>query len=274
IMLIAAARYLVKRFSRGAASDGQGKSDAGGRKNDLKNDRKNERFRVSPNDAFSMSLVQIIVMMFPLYVIGRNDGAFLSYFLQLWIPFITVVALVSFERMGRGIMHAAVYAGIAAFTIYFGFARLPLHVLTADEMADWQKAYGYTQKFAEQGEIFYARSLAYDPTADDVTSVGGDCICGHDGEISPDTITALTGAGLPDSLTKYARRIVDQNLSYREKVQQKAKDHVYSLITFDKCGAYTLFDEAMLEEAGYRCIDRIDLQVGNMPYEVLFYVPH
>ena len=57
-------------------------------------------------------------------------------------------------------------------------------------------------------------------------------------------------------------------------MQQKAKDHVYSLITFDKCGAYTLFDEEMLEEAGYRCIDRIDLQVGNMPYEVLFYVPH
>ncbi|MCR5474565.1 MAG: hypothetical protein K6F28_05115 [Lachnospiraceae bacterium] len=249
--------------------------------------------KIKENDVFIMSVVQSIVMMAPLAIIGRNDGAFLSYFLQLWMPFVTIVALICFEDIGipksdtskeiaagklRQLVHATVYVGIAAFIIYFGFGRLPLHVLTQEEIANWQKADEIVSRCAENGEVFYARSLAYmspegDADPEDRSLAGGDCICGHDGEVNADTVTALTGAGLPDEFTRFSRQLVDQNLVYREGIEDKAAAHTYSLITFDVSGAYTPFSEEICEKSGYRCTDRIELQLGNMPYEVLFYQP-
>ena len=249
--------------------------------------------KIKENDVFIMSVVQSIVMMAPLAIIGRNDGAFLSYFLQLWMPFVTIVALICFEDIGipksdtskeiaagklRQLVHAVVYGGIAAFIIYFGFGRLPLHVLTQEEIANWQRADEIVSRCAENGEVYYARSLAYmspegDADPEDRSLAGGDCICGHDGEVNADTVTALTDAGLPDELTRFSRQLVDQNLAYREGIEDKAASHTYSLITFDVSGAYTPFSEEICERSGYRCTDRIELQLGNMPYEVLFYQP-
>ncbi len=301
-----------------------------------------DKKKIKENDVFIMSVVQSIVMMAPLAIIGRNDGAFLSYFLQLWMPFITIVALTCLEDLGspvseatylagpetvrsdretaradretvrsdietvrsvretvitdkeisekdkeskqagagklRQLVYAAVYGGIAAFIIYFGFGRLPLHVLTQEEIANWQRADEIVSRCAENGEVYYARSLAYmspegDSDPEDRSLVGGDCICGHDGEVNADTVTALTGAGLPDELTRFSRQLVDQNLAYREGIEDKAAAHTYSLITFDVSGAYTPFSEEICEKSGYRRTDRIELQLGNMPYEVLFYQP-
>lgn len=222
--------------------------------------------KIRENDPFAMSAVQCVVMIIPLSVIGRNDGAFLSYFLQLWMPYITVTALICLERMN--ILKNLIYAAIAAYTIYFGFARLPLHILTPEEISEWDKAYEYTERYSALGDVYFARSLAYDPASD-----AGECICGHDGEVSTDTVEALTSAGLPDALTEHARLIVGQNMEYRKMIDDKAAGHVYSLITFDDSGAYTPFDERSCEELGYRCIDRLTLCLGNMPYEVLFYAP-
>lgn len=244
------------------------------------------------NDAFSMAAVQMMVMIVPLFIIARNDGAFLSYFLQLWMPFVTIVALVCLERMRpqiftrdgsagsvnvRTVIYTCVYAFIIVFTIYFGFTKLPLHILTDEEISDWQKAYSYTQKYGVQGELYLARSLAYTPVPNAGTGdlpanfFGSDCICGHDGEVSEDTIGALTKAGLPGVLMQYARQIVDQNLAYRYEIEGKAADHTYSLITFDDSGAYTPFSDKICEKYGYVLIDRLRLQLGNMPYDVLFY---
>ncbi len=65
-------------------------------------------------------------------------------------------------------------------TVYLGFGRLPQHILTAEEIVNWQKAYEYTQRYREKGEVFYARCLAYN-----YLKCGyGDCLCGHDAEVS------------------------------------------------------------------------------------------
>ena len=98
-----------------------------------KSHQKLRNIRVEENDPFVLSVINIIVMLLPLSMLGCNDGAFISYFLQLWMHSVVVVAIICLERMdgdSHQIVFAGIYAGIAAFTIYFGFGKLPIHILT------------------------------------------------------------------------------------------------------------------------------------------------
>ena len=235
--------------------------------------RSNKRLqdiRVCENDPFALSCVQSVVMLAPLIAIGRNDGAFISYFLQLWMPYITVVALVCFERMKTEkyeLVYTGIYAAIAAFTIYLGFGKLPNHAITQDEIANWKKAEVYIDKYSETGEVYYSRCLAYEY----FDRENGDCFCGHDSEVSEYTESLLKNAGYDVAPDSYLYRLVDQNLAFREDAARKVADHTYSLITLDDSQAFIAFDEDYVIQNGYKCIDKIPLQLGNMPYELSFY---
>ncbi|MCR5302442.1 MAG: glycosyltransferase family 39 protein [Lachnospiraceae bacterium] len=235
-----------------------------------RDEKKGPRFK--ENDIFTLCVVNTIIMIAPLFVLGRNDGAFISYFLQLWMPSVSVVTLVCFERMkpdGGSFIYGLIYAGIAAFTVYFGFGKLPLHVLTPQEIEKWQKAYEYTATNSDKGYVFYSRVLSYDGFA----RQNGDWFCGHDGEIGTHTLDYIGYSGLDPAWFPYTKKLVDQNLAYRESVVEKIRNHEYALITFEEDGSSYIITDELCEENGYRRIDTLDLQTGNMPYEVAFYVP-
>jgi len=235
-----------------------------------KSSKRLQDIRVGENDAFALSAIQSVIMIIPLFVIGRNDGAVISYFLQLWIPFVTVVAVISFERMmpeKHEFVYAGIYAAIVVFTIYLGFGKLPVHMLTPEEAGNWQKAYDYVDKYSENGDIYYSRCLAYRW----FDKQNGECSCGHDGEVSPNTISDLTHAGIDVTGFSYLKPLVDQNMNYRKDIADKAKNHEYSLITVDDSQAYSVIDDELATQSGYTCIDRLTLQLGNMPYDVSFY---
>ena len=229
--------------------------------------------RIGENDALALHIVSAVIMFFPLLVLGRNNGAFLSYFLQLWMPSISVVTLIGIERLEvsrHDKLFACLYALVAVSTIYFGFHKLPLHILTDEEIANWQKALEYTKTYSESGDIFYSRSLAYDGFA----RKNGEWIADHAGEVSKHTVDDLITAGVPDDYIEHAQLLVAQNLKYQEYITQKAEDHEYCLVTFETNPKQRLFNEEYCEKIGYRRIDKLDLQLGNMPYEVVFYVPN
>ncbi len=236
--------------------------------------RNNESLRgkiiIRPNDIFCLSVVVSLIMLVPLFVLGMNDGAFLSYFLQLWMPSIVVVALISIENMipeKHERLFILGYAMMTAFTIFFGFKKLPLQVLSENEIVSWEKAYEYTEEYGGKGFVFYSRSLAYDY----YNRGNGECICGHDGEVHPATVFILNAMGFPMRYFAYTEELVDQNINYRDYIKEKASNHEYSLITFEKDDRFTVFDDETCEELGYKHIDTLELQLGNMPYEVEFY---
>lgn len=231
-----------------------------------------DAIKIEENDVFAFHVTMTIVMIIPLLVIGRNDGAYLSYFLQLWMPSVAVVTLISFERfrpVKHELVYIAVYALIAASTIYFGLGKLPLHILTDEEIADWEKALEYTRMYSEEGDIYYSRALAYDG----FERQNGEWQCGHEGEVNVGTVEKLTEAGFPIEDTSVIDRLIDENVEYRADIKEKGADHEYSLITFESYDAFSCFNESNCEEYGYRHIDTLDLRIGNMPYEVLFYTP-
>ena len=229
--------------------------------------------QIKENDAFSMFIIQILVMLLPLIYIGRNDGSYIIYFLQLWMPSVIFVAVICLERMiaqKQEYIFVALYIMVAFCSIYFGFGKLPLHILTQEEIADWDKAIGYIDEYGANGEVFYERCLAFES----FKRKNGECLCGHDGEViseySYGKVQFLKSANY---LFPYAKEIADQNLKYHQKIEKKIRQHQYALITFDEPQCYYLLDDEICRNLGYKCIDRISLRLGNMPYEVAFFIP-
>ena len=259
------------------------------------NNEKIRNIKVKENDAMALFVVMIPVMLAPLVFFGRNDGAFVSYFLQLWMPSIVVVTLTVFERMlpddtkedvinstaesKSGIkefiltrqkwIYFAMYVCIVLFTVYFGFGKLPLHDMTEEELNDWKRAYEIVDMCKEMGPVYYGRTLAYKALNDG----SGICVCGHDGEATEDTLKLLEQSNILMSVFPYASKIIQKNKEYLEKVQYGAVMHEYPLISYEENGYCMIFMDDFVEYINYSLYDKLELSVGNMKYETVFFVP-
>ena len=222
------------------------------------------------NDALSLFVIEIPVMFLPLIFFGRNDGAFLSYFLQLWMPSVVIVALVAFERMKPEMkewIFGLIYVGVVVFTVYFGIGKLPMHKLSEEEKAAWQKAYAIIDEYSNQGDIVYSRAMALRSFERE----GGGCLCGHDGEVTLETIDKWEKSPVFKNVFPYAGEIIRKNDLYRKKLMVLAALHQNSLVTFETDGYSMMFSKDIVEGWSYIFVDEIVLQLGNMPYTVEFY---
>ena len=227
--------------------------------------------RVQANDALSLFVIEIPVMFLPLIFFGRNDGAFLSYFLQLWMPSIIVVTLIVLEKIAgenEKQWFALAYGIIVAFTVLFSYLKLPFHILTKEEKAVWEEALDTVREYRQKGDVYYASEFAYlaaDNGDDDI-------FCGHDGEVSEVSLETWNNSPLCQKLFPYADDIIKKNVDYKNNLSIKAFNAKYSLITFveDYC---LNFSGAFIDEnlPFYTKIGEYTLQTGNMPYTVTFY---
>ena len=240
-----------------------------------KNIIRNYVSKVKENNAFDLFIVEIPVMFIPLIFFGRNDGAFLSYFLQLWMPSIIVVTFIILERMvadNDKLVVALIYGAVAAFTILFGYLKLPFHTMTDAELDEWKRAYALVDEYRGEGhrEIYYAPELAYLCFELDDTNIW----CGHDGEVSEVGLATLESSPIWRKLFPYAEAIIRKNMEYNNMLSLKGYEYWYSLITFQE-GHSMNFAEEYIDNGDYpyKFLDRITLVTGNMPYEVSFYVP-
>lgn len=226
---------------------------------------------IKENDALSLFAIEIPVMFVPLIFFGRNDGAFLSYFLQLWMPSIIVVTFIVLERMAAEndkLWFTILYGVITAFTVLFGYLKLPFHILTDEEASKWEEAYKIIEDYREDGDIYYASEFAY------LASRNGDytIFCGHDGEVSEVSLETWNNSKLCQRLFPYADDIIQKNIDFKNNLTRKAFYAQYSLVT--SVDGYGLnFSEDFFKEVLplYEKFDSMELQTGNMPYTVSFF---
>lgn len=250
------------------------KSISAKRKN--KNEVNNPKwFNIKENDALALFIVQIPVQMLCLFVLGTNDGAFLTYFLQLWVPSVVIVSAICIEKMvpsfeekqAKQVVFGIVYAAIVIFTLYIGKGKLPIHVLNENDLAEWQQAYDIVDEYRQKGQVTYARTLAFIGKArgDDVY------LTDHDGDINEYVYKGWKGIEWQQNLFPDAGYIFEENFAYRNELLDKARNHELSLITHvgDRDMAFT--DEFLLEN-GYKLLTTISLQTGNMDYDTEFWV--
>lgn len=228
--------------------------------------------KVKENSAQDLFIIEIPVMFLPLVFFGRNDGAFLSYFLQLWMPSIIVVTFVVLEKMVAEydkLILVLLYGGITAFTILFGYLKLPFHTMNAEELANWDRAYALINEYRDDGQIYYAPELAYLCFDNGDTNIW----CGHDGEVSEVGLATLDSSPIWRRLFPYAEDIIHKNIDYRYSLSMRGFEYAYSLISFQQGHCMNFSEGYMENEYPYELLDRITLSTGNMPYEVSFYLP-
>lgn len=225
---------------------------------------------VKEGDALPLFLLQLPVQMFALVVFGRNDGAYLTYFLQLLIPSIVIVTFLVMEKMDisryNGIFICG-YSALVLLCVYFGWSKLPMHMLTKEDVTNWERAYELIGEYRDKGEILHCQVSAYNAIEN------GDSIfaTGHDGDIREDTYREWRESSIQKLLFPYAGLVFDENLKYREYLLEKIKKHDITLIVVEGDGNIVVTSEQLLEN-GYYVFEEIPLQLGNMEYGTKFWV--
>lgn len=225
---------------------------------------------VKEGDVLPLFFFQLPVQMAALFVFGRNDGAYLTYFLQLLIPSIVMVVFLLMEKMeiqSYKRIFICAYSALALLSIYFGWSKLPMHMLTREDVANWEKAYALTDEYRENGDVYHSQATAYNAIKHNDSLMG----TGHDGDINSRTYDELKGSKLQRELFPYAEDIFKENLLYRERLVDRIKNKEIAMVTAEWYGNIYVSTE-QLEDAGYIVHEIIPLQLGNMEYEIYFWV--
>lgn len=226
--------------------------------------------KIMEENPLRLFILQIPVQILTLFIFGRNDGAYLTYFLQLLIPSLVITTFLIMEDMkigGREALFTACYSALVVFTIYFGWTKLPMHMLTKFEIDNWEKAYGLVDEYRHKGEIIHFPGTAYNAMKN------GDSVfaTGHDGDIRQDTYEAWKNNEIQQLLFPDAKAVFEENLAYRDALIHKIEAHEIAMITSEK-GWNSIITEEQLESCGYYPKETITLQFGNMTYDACFWV--
>ena len=210
-----------------------------------------------------------------LLYLGQNDGAWLSYYLQLLMPPVIIYTIISTEKdvlneeQKKGASRAFFLLMIlmVMYTTYKTDSRLPYFEKSAEVMADWEKAYGYCDAYASSGEILYRAPLGINALANDRYLYDN----GHEMAIHQRFLDEYNGSLFYQKLFPYGGRIMEQHIQYRGIMKEKVFDHEYSLVLTTATDG-DLVSEEDLKNGGYIKIDTIPLDMGWAVYDVDFWV--
>ena len=236
---------------------------------------KKRRIHVEAGDALSLSIIQVIVQGFSLLYLGRADGAYLSYFLQLWMPYVIVAALICvsrYIRFSKEFLNLGLIAALSFLSIYLGYHKLPLYMMSEDDIANWQQAKAYVETYEQKEDktehVYYVPELAFLAMEQGKRSYNN----GH-ATIRELLMDAWTSDKYAQRVFPEAGKIIEWHIAYQEKTITAIRNRQYSLIAIDEEHAFFFVDKDLLTQSGYKRIDTLPLACGNAHYDVEFWIP-
>lgn len=262
------------------------------------NNKKTDSDDNSISRKFSKQLlffIHALVAFLVLRYIGNNDGAFLSYYLQLFVPALILISVAgielwNFERYNKGIyILCAVYVIFVSYTIYKVEPRLIVNKLSQEEMAQWEQAYElldgalsnvsdsaakaeYSEEIVDinghllRTDIYYVPPLNYHGYENDQYVY-------NDGQpfvLSKRFSEYYAKSALGQKFFPYAGQLIKQHLDYKEHIRQKVIAGEYELVT-NIADMDTVFTEEELS-IHYVKTETLMLRTGNWAWEVDFWV--
>lgn len=231
-----------------------------------------QHVNIKENSPLTLFTIQIVIQGICLLYFGLNDGSYLTYYLQMWIPSVIIVALICMEQIVMikpESIYFCVYAAVCIITVYFGSKRLPFVTLDKEAVANWDRAEQLISEYesSEGQQVYYAPTLAY---------------FAFDREKHPyDTghINITRDAFYPywvmdesaQRLYPFTGDIFERHMEYREKLRKQAENGELKLITYVDDTDYT-FTDAFLAQNQYELLCTIPLRTGNMEYATKFWV--
>ena len=211
-----------------------------------------------------------------LLYLGQNDGAWLSYYLQILMPPVIIYAFISMEKICLDDTlkkpYLAAYAGLflimTMFTVYRCDGRLPVYDKTAAAKRVWDTAYGYCSLYADKGDILYVAPLGFDALSNGRYLYDN----GHEMAINEEFYEEYKRSSFYRTVFPYAGAVMEKHLTYRDEMRDRVRHQGYSLVTAVP-GYETIADRALLKQSGYELIDTLTLDMGRNGYEVEFWAP-
>ena len=211
-----------------------------------------------------------------LLYIGRNNGAWISYYLQLFMPALMMVSLMAIDNfcMEQRIRFAKAFR-LAAFALYFCLitvtivktsTRLSVYTLSDEERTHWEQAYRMLETACGKGDTYYVPILCFFALENEQYAYN----TGQPFVVSERFYDEWKGSETYQKLFPYAGEIFAQNLEFRETIADKVRNGGYALVT-DIRDTDIVFTQEDLRMK-YRKEITLPLRTGKQTWEVDFWV--
>lgn len=227
-------------------------------------------------DGSRLFVIHTAVAATALLYFGQNDGAWLSYYLQMLMPgvviyafiFIGKICLIDIPDRRISLAYNVLSLVMVMFTLYRCDGRLPVYDEDGAARERWESIYDTCDRYAASGDILYVAPLGYNALINDRYLYDN----GHEMAINEEFYEEYKRSGLYMSLFPYAGDLMEKHLSYRDEMREKVTRQEYSLVTAVP-GYETIADEDHLKRSGYELVDTYDLDMGRTSYEVQLWAP-
>lgn len=218
-------------------------------------------------------LVSVPVM----FVLGTNDGAWLSYYLQIQIPPLVMLSLIFAEekcleenRPRMSVFWRAFLCVMILFTLFRTSKRLPYYYMLPEQKEIWEEAYGLIDEYAEHGEIYYSPILAFDAVRNDRYYYNN----GYVGAASRALYSEYLDTAWQQKLFPYAGEVMKKHFEYRESLEDKIRNGGFSLIAVNEGtdGTDRAIRISSITDGPYVLLKELDMPVSRVNFPVKLYV--
>ena len=218
-------------------------------------------------------LVSVPVM----FVLGTNDGAWLSYYLQIQIPPLVMLSLIFSEekcleenRPRMSVFWRAFLCVMILFTLFRTSKRLPYYYMLPEQKEIWEEAYGLIDEYAEHGEIYYSPILAFDAVRNDRYYYNN----GYVGAASRALYSEYLDTAWQQKLFPYAGEVMKKHFEYRESLEDKIRNGGFSLIAVNEGtdGTDRAIRISSITDGPYVLLKELDMPVSRVNFPVKLYV--
>lgn len=214
--------------------------------------------------------IHFFVCGFGLLYFGLNNGAYLTYFLQLWGPSIIIIGIISFTKFAmhekKPIIYLVLYISVIVITVFLNDRKLPYHALTQEEIATWDEAYDLLDQY-DEGNVYFVPSTAFYALEHEQYVYD----LGHVGITTQKDYDRWSNSKFSQTIFPYAGAIIQQHMNWRRQMNGMMEKQEYSLITRVDGNDLTFTEEALAEY--YEKYTTLPLRLGNMVYETEFWIP-
>ncbi|MCR5649606.1 MAG: hypothetical protein K6F86_00310 [Lachnospiraceae bacterium] len=220
-------------------------------------------------------IIHMIIAFAALIYLGRNDGAWLSYYLQLFMPAVIIYAFIISDRFiaekenVMGNILTVLFIVTVTFTAYRTGTRLKIYEKTDEQIKSWERAYEITSNAAKKGEVYYVPPLGYCAFSDGQYLYNN----GHNMVVNIQFLMEYNSTLWEQKLFPNAGMVINAHYDEQMKIKEKVKNREYELVTLiDGMDTdYDRLDIADLKKAGYSKTDDILLYSGRLSYDVQFW---
>ncbi len=209
-----------------------------------------------------------------LLFLGTNDGAWLSYYLQLMIPPLILFSLIFLydeiaeKGSGKfGITLIGLYIVTVFFTTYRTSQRLPFYYMTPEQRETWDDMHSLLDSALQEGEVYYSPILAYHGIRNG-SYIYNRSLNGRRYKIM---LYEYERTEWLQKLFPYAGLVMKKNVDFNDNVLMgKIRNGEFSLITasIDSEGGDRVLTVEDIESGPYELTDEVMMPVSRTCYSI------